>query len=58
MKDAQWLKHHPDKAASVTSACECTGIQPAKPEEGDDACVCRMMNVHPQKKHAKKLQKT
>ena len=43
-----------DETDPIVSACECTGMLPAQPEDGLDACVCRMMNVHPQQKRQKK----
>ena len=46
-----------DETDPVVSACECTGMLPAKPEDGEDACVCHMMNVHPQPKRTKKEKK-
>lgn len=46
-----------DETDSVASACECTGMLPAKPEEGENTAVCHMLNVHPQPKRAKKEKK-
>ena len=46
-----------DETDAVASACECTGMLPAKPEEGEDTAVCHMLNVHPQPKRTKKEKK-
>ena len=47
-----------DETDPVVSACECTGMLPAKPEEGEDTTVCHMMNVHPQPKCPKRRKKS
>lgn len=46
-----------DETDPVVSACECTGMLPAKSEEGEDTTVCHMMNVHPQPKRRPKEKK-
>lgn len=46
-----------DETDPVVSACECTGMLPAKSEEGEDTAVCHMMNVHPQPHRRKKEKK-
>ena len=46
-----------DETDSVASACECTGMLPAKTEEGENTTVCHMMNVHPQPKRRAKEKK-
>ena len=46
-----------DETDPVVSACECTGMLPVKTEEGEDTCVCHMMNVHPQLRRTKKEKK-
>ena len=43
-----------DETDPVVSACECTGMMPAQPEEGGDAAVCRMLRVHPEPKRPRK----
>ena len=35
-----------DETENVVSACECTGMLPARDDENET--LCRMLNVHPQ----------
>lgn len=46
-----------DETDPIVSASECTGMLPAKSEEGEDTTVCHMMNVHPQMRRTKREKK-